>query len=235
MMTGRRATVRCSWWVTPPATSREAGVGVLIAQVAVAARAGSAGPPRWTTAPRRCRAGASSRGPRVRVRSGAARPGPAAPHAPVGDLPGEGVMGPVRRFGRYDVEVTVRQRRFTGAAASPRDHLGASALGLEQLRLDADLVQQRRDVLGRGSLPGPVLVAVVGGVDADQVAADVEAGSYAAALTTAPRAPREAPTAAARRRTGARAGRRNGRVPRRARPGRRGRTAFRARRSWPGR
>ena len=41
---------------------------------------------------------------------------------------------------------------------------------LEHRRLEPDLGQERGDVLGRGALPGPGVVARVGGVDPDQVA-----------------------------------------------------------------
>ena len=45
---------------------------------------------------------------------------------------------------------------------------------LEELGLDADLVEQAGDVLGGRPLPRPGAVAVVGRVDPDQVAADLD-------------------------------------------------------------
>ena len=76
-----------------------------------------------------------------------------------------------------------RRRGGRAAAARPRrpgvpPHCATTRrparLELEELGLDADLVEQRGDVLGRLPLPRPGLVAVVGGVDPDQVAAQLD-------------------------------------------------------------
>ena len=61
-----------------------------------------------------------------------------------------------------------------GGVAPVRDHDGTPLGGLEDLRLDADLGQQLGHVLGGRPLPRPGVVAVVRGVDPDQVAADVD-------------------------------------------------------------
>jgi len=47
---------------------------------------------------------------------------------------------------------------------------GAAGLGLADDRLEAQVRQERGDVLGRGPLAGAVGVAVVRGVDPDQIA-----------------------------------------------------------------
>jgi hypothetical protein len=98
----------------------------------------------------------------------------ATPDHAVADLARERVHGPVLCRRRYDIEVTVQQDRLSAAATPPRDDRRAAGFGLEQLGADADLVEQLGDVLGRLALAGTRLVAaVVGGVDRDQVAADL--------------------------------------------------------------
>ena len=99
---------------------------------------------------------------------------PAAPDLAVLDLPAERVDLPVRRLGRYDVEVAVEQQRGTPVAPAPARHdVGATGPALDDLALDADLVEQRGDVLGGLALPRAVVGAVVGGVDADQLLAQL--------------------------------------------------------------
>ena len=81
-------------------------------------------------------------------------------------------------FGRYDIEVAVDQQRTqvgVDALRLPvRHQRGAAGLGLDQLGGDADLVEQRRDVLGGHPLPRARIGSVVGGVDPDQLAAEVD-------------------------------------------------------------
>ncbi len=59
-------------------------------------------------------------------------------------------------------------------ALDPDDDGGPAGLALHQLRVEADLGEQAHDVLGRGPLPRPGAVAVVAGVDPQQVAADLD-------------------------------------------------------------
>ena len=100
----------------------------------------------------------------------------AAPDVAVLDLPGERVDLPVLGRGRYDVEVPVQQQRAlaAGLSAPLRHQRRAAAVELEQLGLDPDLVEQPGDVLGGLALARPGLVAVVAGVDPDQVATQVD-------------------------------------------------------------
>src|SRR6478752_6589644 len=101
----------------------------------------------------------------------------AAPHVAVLDLAGERVDLPVLRGGGYDVEVAVEQQRspVPGRPAAPvRQDRGPARLGLVEAGLDADLVEQRGDVLGRLPLPRAVLVAVVGGVHPDQLSTELD-------------------------------------------------------------
>ena len=99
----------------------------------------------------------------------------AAPDVAVDDLAGERVDLPVGRDRRHHVGVAVdQQRRQRGVAAlgcPVGDQSGAARLGLEQLAGDADLVELRGDVLGRLPLALGARRAEVGGVEADQVAA----------------------------------------------------------------
>ena len=89
---------------------------------------------------------------------------------------GERVVRPVTGLGGYDVEVAVdEQARPAGVLAlPPHDEAGPAVGRLEDLRLEPHLGEQPRNVLGRHSLPRPAAVAVVGRVDPDQVAADVD-------------------------------------------------------------
>ncbi len=97
------------------------------------------------------------------------------PHAPVGDLAGEGVVGPVRRVRRYDVQVAVDEERGPGRvrALDPGHRGRASRVRLEDLRFEAHLGELFGDVLGRLALTRARVVAVVAGVDPDQLAAEV--------------------------------------------------------------
>ncbi|CAK7282174.1 hypothetical protein SGPA1_20140 [Streptomyces misionensis JCM 4497] len=100
---------------------------------------------------------------------------PASPHAPVGDLPGEGVVGPVVGVGRHHVQVAVDQQGGPGRVL-PRDagHGGGAArVRLVDLGLQADLGELLGDPLGGLALAGPGVVAVVAGVEPDQLAAEV--------------------------------------------------------------
>ena len=102
--------------------------------------------------------------------------GAAAPHAAVGDLAGEGVVGPVRRVGRYDVGVAVDEQRGPGRvlALDPGHGRGAARVRLEDLRLEPHLGELLGDVLGGLALARARVVAVVAGVDPDQLAAEVD-------------------------------------------------------------
>ena len=100
----------------------------------------------------------------------------AAPQVAVADLAGERVDLPVLRGRRYDVEVAVQQQpgRSPGRRRpSARPPTRGPARTRRCVRLDPDLVEQPGDVLRRLPLPRSVVVAVVRGVDPDQVAADL--------------------------------------------------------------
>ena len=101
---------------------------------------------------------------------------PAAPDEAVADLAREGVHLPVLGRRGHDVQVAVQQQAVaaTRGPAPLGDHVRATGLGLDDQRLDTDLVEQRGDVLGGLPLPRSVLVAVVGGVEPDQVPADLD-------------------------------------------------------------
>ncbi len=103
---------------------------------------------------------------------------PATPQAPVGDLARERVDLPVRGAGgttsRWPCSSSAPLR---GAALVPRHpHHDVAAAGepLDVLRLQPDLVEQFGDVLGGDAFARAGTVAVVRGVDADEVAAEVE-------------------------------------------------------------
>ena len=99
----------------------------------------------------------------------------AAPDLAVLDLAGERVDLPVRRLGGYDVEVAVEQQGRPAVATAPARHdVGPPRPALDDLGLDADLVEQRGDVLGRLALPRTVVGAVVGRVDPDEVLAQLD-------------------------------------------------------------
>jgi hypothetical protein len=99
----------------------------------------------------------------------------APPDVTVLDLAAERVDLPVGRLGRYDVEVAVDQQRGATVAAAPaRHHVGPARAALDDPALDPDLVEQRGDVLGGLALPRPVVRAVVGRVDGDQVLAELD-------------------------------------------------------------
>jgi hypothetical protein len=89
------------------------------------------------------------------------------------DVAREGVNLPVRRIRRDDVEVAVQQQRrpalvLTGDAG---DHAGPAGRGFQDGRLEADVGQENGDVLGRLAFAGTGVVAPVGRIDPDQVAA----------------------------------------------------------------
>ena len=99
----------------------------------------------------------------------------AAPDVPVMDLAGERVDLPVRSTSRYDVEVAVQQQPVLGVGVPPmRDEGRAPGRRFEELRRDPDLVQQGSRHAPLRPLPRTRIVPVVGGVDPDQVAADVD-------------------------------------------------------------
>ena len=100
--------------------------------------------------------------------------GAAAPQVAVLHLAGERVHRPVVGLGGHDVEVAVQQQRVAVAGAPARHHVGPPLDAFVDLRLQADLGQQRGDVLGGLALARSGPVAVVGGVHADQVAADLD-------------------------------------------------------------
>ena len=96
----------------------------------------------------------------------------AAPDAAVTDLAGERVDLPVRRVGGDHVEVAVDQQGRPGRVrpGDPGHHAGAARVRLKYRRLQADLGEQRGDVLGRLAFARSRVVAGVRGVDPDQVA-----------------------------------------------------------------
>jgi hypothetical protein len=100
----------------------------------------------------------------------------AAPHAPVGNLRRERVVGPLLGLGRHDVEVAVDQQRVASrvGALHAGDHARTTWCGLVQLRIEADLGQLLRDVLRGRPLAGPPARPVVDGRETDQVAAEVD-------------------------------------------------------------
>ena len=78
--------------------------------------------------------------------------------------------------GRYDVGVAVDEQRGPGRvlALDPGHGGGAALVRLEDLRLEPDLGELLGDVLGGRPLARARVVAVVAGVDPDQVAAEVD-------------------------------------------------------------
>ncbi len=100
--------------------------------------------------------------------------GPASPDAAVRHLARERIDLPVRRVRRDDVEVAVQQQRRLRAVRRSEggEHVRPAGLGFDQLGGDPDLGQARRDVLRGHPLPWPGIVAVVRGVDPDQVGRD---------------------------------------------------------------
>ena len=92
---------------------------------------------------------------------------------PSGDLPGERIHLPVGRIGRDHVQVTMDQQRGPGGVLplDAGDHAGPALVGLEDGRLEADLVEQPGDVFGGLAFPGAGVIAPVSGIDPDQVAA----------------------------------------------------------------
>ena len=95
---------------------------------------------------------------------------------PSASLGRERVVAPVRRVGRDDVQVAVDQQGGPAPvlALDSGDHAGALGVRLQDRRLQAHLGQLRGDVLGGLALTGARVVARVGGVDPDQVAADAD-------------------------------------------------------------
>ena len=89
------------------------------------------------------------------------------PHVAVAHLAGERVDRPLAALGRHDVEVAVDEQRRPAAVGTfdARDRRCTPRRGLDDLRLDADLVQLGRDPLGGR----PFGVRRVGRVDADQL------------------------------------------------------------------
>ena len=89
------------------------------------------------------------------------------------DVAREGVNLPVRRIRRDDVEVAVQEQGRPGLvlAGDAGDHAGPAGRGFQDGRLEADLGEERGDVLGRLALAGTGVVAPVGRIDPDQVAA----------------------------------------------------------------
>ena len=87
---------------------------------------------------------------------------------------------PLVRLGRYDVEVGVDKESAPfclsgrrGLARVAGDDARAAGCALADRRLQTDLRQFGRDILGRDPLAGArVVVAGVGAVDSDQVAAE---------------------------------------------------------------
>ena len=90
--------------------------------------------------------------------------------------PENGWCGPVVGVGRDDVGVPVDQQRGPRRvlALDPGHGGGAALVRLEDLRLEAHLGELLRHVLGGGPLARPRVVAVVAGVDPDQLTAQVD-------------------------------------------------------------
>lgn len=82
-------------------------------------------------------------------------------------------MGPVTGVEGDDVEMPVQEQRVTGGVLprDPGDHIRPVAVRFQDLRLQADLGQLLRDVLRGGPFTRTGIVAGVGRVDPDQVAA----------------------------------------------------------------
>src|SRR6202035_332296 len=100
----------------------------------------------------------------------------ATPQAAVGELAGEGIVLPVGGVGGDDVQVAVDEEGGSCLVLA-RDagyHGGALGVGFQELRLEAGVGEEFGDVLGGGSLAGAGVVAGIRGVDAEQVAADVD-------------------------------------------------------------
>lgn len=85
-------------------------------------------------------------------------------------------MGPVVGVGRYDVGVAVDEQPGPRAvlALDAGDGRGAALVGLEDLRLQADLGELLRNVLGGGPLTRARVIAVVAGIHPDQIPAQID-------------------------------------------------------------
>ena len=72
------------------------------------------------------------------------------------DVAREGVNLPVRRIGGDDVEVAVQEQGRPGLvfAGDAGDHAGPAGCGFQDGRLEADLGEERGDVLGRLAFAG---------------------------------------------------------------------------------
>ena len=105
--------------------------------------------------------------------------GATTPHVAVPHLAAERVDLPVRGRRGHDVEMPVQQQptpltgRPVAVAAPGRHDRRTTGLGLVEPRLDADVLEQPGDVLGRLALPRTLLVTVVGRVDPDQFTAEL--------------------------------------------------------------
>lgn len=84
-------------------------------------------------------------------------------------------MGPVDGVGRYDVQMAVDEQRGPGRvlALDPGHRGGAAGVRLVDLRLQPDLGELLGDPFGGLALAGAGVVAVVAGVEPDQLAAEV--------------------------------------------------------------
>ena len=98
----------------------------------------------------------------------------AAPDAPVLGIAGERVHPPVARIRGDHVQMAVDEQGGPRLilALDPGHDAGAFRVRLQHDRLQADLGEQFRDVLGGRALPGAGVVARIRGVDPDQVAGD---------------------------------------------------------------
>lgn len=97
--------------------------------------------------------------------------GATTPEHAVLDDAAEGVDGPIGRICRDHVEVAVNdERRLLGVAPlHPCDDAGAPGVGVEELRLQAERAQVLCHVLGGLCLAVRPALAVVRGVEADEV------------------------------------------------------------------
>lgn len=99
-----------------------------------------------------------------------------APDTAVRDLARERVVRPVVGVGGDDIGVAVDEQGGPGGilALDPGDGRGTAPVGLEDPRFETHLGELLGDIFGGGPLSRSGVVAVVAGVDPDQIAAEVD-------------------------------------------------------------
>ena len=99
---------------------------------------------------------------------------PAAPEHSVADCSLEGVDCPIRRVGGYDIRMPVHdQRRLAGVRSGYAcDDACAPGRGVDVLRRQTEPLEVRAEVFGRLRLAVGSALAVVRGVETDEVAGD---------------------------------------------------------------